>query len=198
MTENSTTGNDRKPRGQLQLALIAAIFLGPLAVATWLYYGGEGLQPEGRANHGILLEPFTNLPEALPDSAFADSGEEKHWRLVYINTADCDDACRNGLYTIRQIRLMLGREMERVERVFLHGDAPLDTLFLAQEHEGLVALGETSLAEFLEGKLPEGTPGNGYYLVDPLGNLVLYFPPSIKPRDMVSDLKRLLRLSSIG
>lgn len=195
---DTTTGNGQKPRGQLQLALIAAIFLGPLAVATWLYYGGEGLQPEGRANHGILLEPITNLPETLPASALAEPGEEKHWRLIYVNTAACDDACRNGLYTIRQIRLMLGREMERVERVFLHGDAPLDTLFLAQEHEGLVTLGETSLAEFLERKLPEGTPGNGYYLVDPLGNLVLYFPPDIKPRDMVSDLKRLLRLSSIG
>ena len=193
-----TTGDERKPRGQLQLVLIAAIFLGPLAVATWLYYGGEALQPEGRANHGVLLEPFANLPEALPGSAFAEPAEEKHWRLVYVNTAACDDACRNGLYTIRQIRLMLGREMDRVERVFLHGDAPLDTLFLAQEHEGLVTLGETSLAEFLEGKLPEGTPGNGYYLVDPLGNLVLYVPPSIKPRDMVSDVKRLLRLSSIG
>ncbi len=197
MTE-TTTGNEHKPRGQLQLALIAAIFLGPLAVATWLYYGGDSLQPEGRANHGILLEPITNLPEALPGSAFAAPAEEKHWQLIYANTAACDDACRNGLYTIRQIRLMLGREMDRVERVFLHGDAPLDTLFLAQEHEGLVTLGDASLAEFLEGKLPAGTPGNGYYLVDPLGNLVLYFPPSIKPRDMVSDLKRLLRLSSIG
>ena len=64
---------------------------------------------------------------------------------------------------------MLGREMDRVERVFLHGDAPLDTLLLETEHEGLVALGETPLAEFLAGKRPAGTPQDGYYLIDPLG-----------------------------
>ena len=186
-----------KPRGQLQLALIAAIFLGPLIFASWLYYGGEELQPEGRANHGVLLEPIVSLRDELPGSALFGPAEN-HWRLIYVNTGPCGDECRNGLYTIRQIRLMLGREMERVDRVFLHGEAPLDTLFIEAEHEGLVTLGETSLAEYLPTRLPAETPGNGYYLVDPLGNLVLYFPPGITPRDMVSDIKRLLRLSRIG
>jgi hypothetical protein len=80
----------------------------------------------------------------------------------------------------------------------LHGDAPVDTLFIQAEHEGLVALGEASLAAFLVSRIPPEMPANGYFLVDPLGNLVLYFPPGIRPRDMVSDVKRLLRLSRIG
>ncbi len=189
--------DDKPRRGQLQMALIALIFLGPLALAAWLYYGDPSLQPEGRANHGVLLEPIMNLEDARPESGL-HAIEGAHWKLVYSFTSPCDDDCRNGLYTIRQIRLMLGREMERVVRVFLHGEAPLDTIFLEAEHEGLVTLGETSLTETLVGKLPAGTPGNGYFLVDPLGNLVLYFPPDTEPRDMVSDLKRLLRLSRIG
>ncbi len=186
-----------KPRGQLQLALIAAIFIGPLVLAAWLYYGGQSYQPEGRANHGVLLEPIVNLNDAVPGVELP-AGSEAHWRLVYVNTGPCGDDCREGLYTIRQIRLMLGREMERVDRIFLHGEAPLDTLFIEAEHEGLVTLGEASLASYLQSRLPQETPGNGYYLVDPLGNLVLYFPPGITPRDMVSDIKRLLRLSRIG
>ena len=193
MTESTA----KQRRGQWQLLLIAAVFLGPLAAATWLYYGDASRHPEGRVNHGVLLEPIVNLREALPDSAINASGEQ-HWQLTYVYTGGCDDACRDGLYLARQVRLMLGREMDRVERVFLHGDAPLDTLFLETEHEGLVALGETPLAEFLAGKRPAGTPQNGYYLIDPLGNLILYFPPDIEPRDMVTDLKRLLRLSRIG
>ena len=193
MTDNDTS----KPRGQLQLLLIAAIFLGPLLLAAWLYYDGQSLQPEGRVNHGVLLEPIQNIGEAVPGNALAER-PEAHWLLIYVNTDTCGEDCRFGLYTIRQIRLMLGREMERVERVFLHGEAPLDTLFIEAEHEGLVTLGETSLAGYLESRLPEATPGNGYYLVDPLGNLVLYFPPGTTPRDMVSDIKRLLRLSRIG
>ena len=192
--KESTPG---KRRGQWQLLLIAATFLGPLAAATWLYYGDASRHPEGRVNHGVLLEPIANLSEALPDSAVSRS-DQQHWRLTYLYTRECDEECRNGLYLARQVRLMLGREMDRVERVFLHGDAPLDTLFLETEHEGLVALGEPPLAEFLASKRPAGAPRNGYYLIDPLGNLVLYFPPDIEPRDMVTDLKRLLRLSRIG
>ena len=188
---------DKRPRGRLTLLLIALVFLGPLVLAAWLYYGNDALQPEGRANKGVLLEPITNLPETVPGSALYEL-EGGRWKLVFPYTDECGEECRNGLYTIRQIRLMLGREMDRLERVFLHGDAPLDTLFLEAEHEGLVTLGETSLAAFLVNQVPPDVPANGYFLVDPLGNLVLYFPPGIRPRDMVSDLKRLLRLSRIG
>ena len=34
--------------------------------------------------------------------------------------------------------------------------------------------------------------------MDPLGNLVMYFEPETDPRDMVEDIKRLLKLSRIG
>ena len=145
----------------------------------------------------MLLEPITSLPETVPGSAVYGL-EGNLWKLIYVHTSTCEDDCRNGLYTIRQTRLMLGREMDRVERVFLHGDAPLDTLYVQAEHEGLVALAETPLADFLVNRIPPDVPPNGYFLVDPLGNLVLYFPPGINPRDMVSDIKRLLRLSRIG
>ena len=37
---------EQKPRGRLTLLLIAAVFFGPLLVATWMYYSGS-LQPEG-------------------------------------------------------------------------------------------------------------------------------------------------------
>ena len=45
---------------------------------------------------------------------------------------------------------------------------------------------------------PTELPAGGYYLIDPLGNLVMYFRPDMNPSDMVDDIKRLLRLSRIG
>ena len=48
---------------------VAAVFLGPLVLATWLYFAGQDLTPEGRTNHGALLEPIVNIVDALPDSA---------------------------------------------------------------------------------------------------------------------------------
>lgn len=184
-------------RGRLQFLLLAAVFFGPLVVATWLYYGGDDVQPEGRVNHGALLEPIVNIRDAAPDIVLPGDAEGM-WLLIFKDADACDDACREGLYTIRQSRLMLGREMDRVQRIFLHGDTPPDTLFLDEEHKGLLALADEPLSELLSNKKPTELDDGGYYLVDPLGNLVLYFAPDIDPGDMVDDIKRLLRLSRIG
>ena len=183
--------------GRFQLLLLAAVFIGPLLVAAWLYYGGGTMQPEGRSNHGVLLDPIVNLDAELPGSAIAEHYDQT-WVLVYMNTAVCDEDCRDALYTYRQVRLMLGKEMDRVVRVFLHGETPPDKVFLAEQHDGLVVLRDDNLSELLDSKRPRSLAAGGYFLVDPLGNLVLYFPPDIDPSDMVEDVKRLLKQSRIG
>ena len=185
----------RRTKGRLQFLLIAAMFFGPLLVAAWLYYSGDALQPESRANHGTLLEPIVNLVDTVPGSPVHDS---RAWRLLYAEDGECGQSCRKALYTLRQSRLMLGKEMDRLERVFLHGEHAPDTLLLAEEQEGLVTLRDSALRSVLDNKKPEFLPAGGFYLIDPHGNLVLYFSPDIEPGDMVDDIKRLLKLSRIG
>jgi hypothetical protein len=187
--------DSRRTRGRLQFLLIAALFFGPLLFAAWMYYSGDALQPESRANHGTLLEPIVSLMDAVPGSQIHD---RRSWRLLYANDGECGDRCREALYTLRQSRLMLGKEMDRVERVFLHGDQAPDNLLVAEEHQGLVSLQDTALSAVLDDKKPASLPEGGFYLIDPHGNLVMYFSPDIEPRDMVDDIKRLLKLSRIG
>jgi hypothetical protein len=88
--------------------------------------------------------------------------------------------------------------MDRLTRVFLHGNTPPDTVFLAEEHAGLVTIEDGGLARLLDNKKPADLPANGYYLIDPLGNLVMYFRADLDPSEMVDDVKRLLKLSRIG
>ena len=190
MTEN------KKGKGRVQFLLMAAVFLGPLVLAAWLYFAGQNLTPEGRSNNGVLLQPIVNLPEALPDSRL-HGHNDGFWVLLYANAAACDEACEHSLYTLRQSRLMLGKEMDRLVRVFLHGDTPPDTVLLAEEHEGLVTMQDTALNDLLDAKRP-GDAAGGYFLVDPLGNLVMYFRADIDPQAMVGDIKHLLKLSRIG
>ena len=187
----------KRGRGRLQFLLIAALFLGPLLIAAWMYFSNAGLAPQGRTNHGALLQPITNLTEALPGAAL-HAEIEGRWALLYMNAGACDENCEFSLYTLRQARRMLGREMDRLVRVFLHGDSPPDTVVLAEEHAGLVTLRDGKLAELLTIKRPADLEAGGYYLVDPLGNLVMYFPPDIDPADMVEDIEHLLELSRIG
>ena len=183
--------------GRVQLLLIAAVFIGPLIVAAWLYSGGSTMQPTGRSNHGALLEPIVNLADEVPDSTAVERFE-RAWILLYMNVSECDEGCRDALYASRQVRLMLGKEMDRVSRVFLHGDTPPDTVFLAEEHPGLITIEDSGLESLLNNKKPADVPAGGYFLIDPHGNLVMYFRPDLDPADMVDDIKHLLKLSRIG
>ncbi len=191
MTKNKDRG------GRIHLFFIALVFFGPLIVATWLYFSGEGFRPQGKTNHGTLLQPLVNIGETLPDAPInAHIGGQ--WLLVYAQDGVCADPCEFSLYTLRQSRLMLGKQMDRLARVFLHGESAPDTVFLADEHAGLITLQDAGLRELLERHRPARLSAGGYYLVDPLGNLVLYFQPDIEPTDMVEDIKHLLKLSRIG
>ncbi len=184
-------------KGRLQLALLSLVFFGPLILAAWLYFSGSGLTPEGRTNHGALLEPIVSIRESLPGTSVIERGDGR-WLLVHVNEGACDEECEFALYTLRQSRLMLGKEMDRLERVFLHGDTAPDTVLLAEQHAGLISATDSDLSALLRNKKPAELPAGGFYLVDPLGNLVMYFHPDIDPSDMVDDIKRLLKHSRIG
>jgi hypothetical protein len=176
--------------------IIAIVFLGPLVLASWMYSSGR-FAPAERSNYGELLEPIVSLAEALPASPVLPLTDGQ-WLMLYANDATCLDACRDALYKLRQTRLMVGREMDRVTRVFLHGETTPDTVFLEQEHPGLTTIKDSDLAALLEGKRPQETMPGGIYLIDPLANLVMYFPPQLDPRELVDDVKHLLTLSRIG
>jgi hypothetical protein len=176
-------------KSRLLLALVALVFIGPLGIAAWLYSEGRG--PVGRTNNGALLEPIVNVGEL-------SSAPRRTWILLHREPGTCDDDCRDALYTYRQARLMLGKEMDRVQRVFLHGGSLPDTVFLAEEHPGLITIEDSTLDALLNNKRPAELPAGGYFLIDPLGNLVLYFRPDLDPAQMVDDIKHLLRNSRIG
>ena len=183
--------------GRLQLTLIALVFFGPLILAAWLYFSGAGLQPAGRTNKGALLEPIVSLPELVPGSRLLEH-IDGHWLLVYANTGACDDSCKQALYTLRQSRLMLGNDMERLKRIFLRVESVPDTVVLGENYAGTITLVDDELSDLLQAKKPASAAGGGYYLVDPLGNLVMYFPPELDPAAMVEDIEHLLELSRIG
>jgi hypothetical protein len=179
------------------MLLIAALCLAPF-VAAWIafYY----LQPQGGSNYGELI-PARPLIDPqmrhLDGRPFRLSELKGKWIMLQLDSADCAEACRAKLYNMRQVRLTQGREMERIERVWLILDeAPLETM-LMREYDGtrlLRASGSPLLAEFSEG----GNMRDHIYVIDPLGNLMLRFPRNADPSRMKKDIARLLRVSRIG
>src|SRR3972149_4610726 len=187
---------DPRP-GRRKMLAIAALCLAPFIAAVIAYFYW---QPQGGMNYGDLIpaRPLIDPPlRHLDQRAFRLSELRGKWILLQLDQADCAAPCRAKLYNMRQVRLAQGREMERVERVWLILDeAPLETQ-LMREYDGtrmLRAAGSPIVAEF-----PSPAGGRGHlYLIDPLGNLMLRFPRDADPRKMYKDLARLLRASRIG
>jgi hypothetical protein len=207
----SATPAQRRARNLRTLAALAAIFLLPLVIAFVTYYG-TGWRPSAHVNHGRLIEPPRPLPAvALPRVSLDVSDDVApgttpgtatalghRWSLVYVGAGDCNAACRQALYVMRQTRLALNTDMTRVERLFLVGRACCDRTFLAHEHPGLQVLDASApAAQPLLAQFPAERE-HTLFVVDPLGNLMMSYDARGNPHGLLEDLKKLLRLSHIG
>jgi hypothetical protein len=113
----------------------------------------------------------------------------------------CDEECHRHLYDTRQVRLALDRDMNRVQRVFIADADCCDLKELQAAHPDLIAIRASAADQPLRTLLQSGagtvnTPC--IYLIDPLGNLMMSYAADAKPKGMLEDMKRLLRLSSVG
>jgi cytochrome oxidase Cu insertion factor (SCO1/SenC/PrrC family) len=195
-------------RGRRRLLGLAALFFVPLALAFWMYYGPTGWRPAGDTSKGDLLDPARPLAQlALPtmDGPPTDAGFLKgKWTLLYVGDGLCDERCRKALYLTRQSRLALNKDMDRVQRVFLVTERCCDRAFLSREHPDLVvARVEDATTAALLAPFPayDGVPvaaAGRVYLVDPLGNLVMSYASDAPDKALLTDVKKLLRLSHIG
>jgi len=162
-----------------KLFLVAAVCAAPIVLGTAAYL--LGWAPGTASNYGELITP---RPVSL--------GELRgKWVLVTFDAAACDAYCEKKLYFMRQVRRAQGKDMDRVERLWVltDGNKPRAEL--------LAAIEGTRIAAFSAQGFP-GNPADHIYLVDPLGNLMMRFPRDPDPSRMVKDLQRLLKYSRIG
>ncbi len=183
-----------------QIATIAALFAAPVAVA-WFLFHRQAPGGDVPGAHGVLATPPVALGEmALPPGG--DAGEEAQlagrWSLVYLHRGACGQVCEEALIRMRQVRLALGKDAGRVQRVFVPLDFEADSSRLARAFPGMAVAPESApgRSELVE-RAGARQPGE-VLLVDPLGNLVLSYPANIDAGGLFRDLKHLLKLSKIG
>lgn len=220
----TAAADPRHDRRQRRLLVgLAALFFAPIALSFYLYYGHSGLAPVGRVNRGTLIVPPHGVPVGgmirvdggLPTDPDFLRGK---WTLLYVELGPCADACRRKLYDTRQVRTALDRDMTRVQRVFVTGTECCDLHWLQREHPDLIAVrtdapqgtGAAPGTDTAQGTgaallaaLPTfaATPAghaDRIYVIDPLGNLMMTYPPDFQPKGLLEDMKRLLKLSHIG
>lgn len=158
--------------------LVALVCAAPIVLATAAYL--LGWSPGATSNYGELLAP-------KPVPGF-ESLRGK-WVLVSFDAAACDAYCEKKLYFMRQVRRAQGKDMDRVERLWVISDGGKPRAELLPGIEG------TRFAGFSADGFP-GRAQDHVYLVDPIGNLMLRFPRDPDPSKMIKDLQRLLKYAA--
>jgi hypothetical protein len=107
---------------------------------------------------------------------------------------------------MRQVNILQNEHMRRVQRLFLlRSDTLPETLasLLEQEYPDMTVARITAgqVQQISPDFLIDGVSMQGaerVYIIDPLGNLMMYYPPGADPGGMHKDLKKLLKYSKIG
>lgn len=175
---------------RLSLIAILLVSVVPLILAILMYFMQWGV-PSNRTNNGLLISPpaqWQDLNAQLMSEANYDDSNANWTLLVQLNGA-CDEACNTNLYTLRQVHLALGKEAHRVKRSLIvssqNGMEPIITEYPNMQ------LVQVSNPEIL-------SQGDGIYVVDPLGNIMMFYAFEQIGKPMLKDIKKLLRTSNIG
>ncbi|MDC0362476.1 hypothetical protein OAN12_05475 [Halioglobus sp.] len=209
-------------QGRMVLLLIAGIPLTMILAATWLWFfvaRGELdiVGALGTANRGELIQPPRQLQDAnlreLSGQKFAFSDLEPRWSMLIPGTGGyCDSDCEKSLYETRQIRVAIGKDVNRLRRVYI-SDTPSEYTqlsvtalsdgraapssfadYLKEEHDNLHVLllpGEEQRELFPE----QSEDPTTWYLVDPAGWVMMAYDNQVPYKDVIADLKFLLKNS---
>jgi hypothetical protein len=189
--------NAQQHKFRINLVLIFLAFAAPVVAAYLSFYVWP---PKGRTNYGELIKPT-----ALPDAALrAADGKELtlgklrgKWLIVTIDGANCESACDQKLFLMRQIRISLTKEMNRVERVLLIRDQGTIAADLLKRYPGMHVFSGAN-AGLLQQFPAVADVADHIYLVDPLGNVMMRYPKNPDATGIRRDLSRLLSVSQVG
>ena len=191
----------RTRKGRVQMLLVLAACAAPV-IASYLTY--FVVRPEARSNYGALIQPTRTLPalnaRALDGTEVPLRSLKGQWLLVVTGPSACDAGCEGRLHLQRQLREMLGRERERVDKVWLVTDGvelrpALRDAVLARPEVTVLRVDAAALARWLEPDAGRRLDEH-LYLVDPMGEWMMRFPVGAEPRKVMRDLERLLRASA--
>ena len=192
-------------RGRRTALLLFLVGFGPMLLASLMYYTGW-LNPTGHTNRGTLVQPVIPVQTlGLEDASgtplaqrFGPRSADPQW-LLLVAATDCGEPCQELLYLARQVNIALGKNANRVGRAAALGQVPAP---LSERWDREYRL--------MERLVPAATPAWRWpeaidpsraprlLLIDPMGNVMMQYGPEHSGKDMLEDLKHLLKLSRFG
>lgn len=189
-------------RSRLKLLAIVLVCSLPVILSLLAFYV---IRPQGKAAAGELIAPARPLPSALAarldGSSLPLASLKGQWLLVKVDGGACVQGCQKQLLLLRQLRLMLGKDMARVDWVWLINDQAPVTATLADGLKKDQATVARLDAQVLQAWLPVAAGQSlqdFIFVVDPMGNAMMRLPAvfdSAGAARAKRDLEQLLRAS---
>lgn len=191
----------RTRSGRLNLLLVLAFCAAPVIASYLTFYFWR---PSASTNYSELITPTRSLPAlrlaTMAGEPVRAADLRGQWLLLVVSTGPCDTDCERRLLVQRQLREMLGREKDRLDKVWLVAspeEPPAAIRDAALAAPGMTLL-RADAAELAAWLAPE--PGRQLdehlYLVDPMGEWMMRVPVQPDPSRLKRDLDRLMRASN--
>ena len=177
-------------RGRLQLILILLLTVGPMVLATGMYRLKFWV-PDSRSYHGVMIG------NGQSRAALGVQADEQRWQMLVTAPQACSADCQQLVYLARQLQVGLGRDASRATHA-LASAQPLQAQYTAQLQREYPQLQRYSLDLPAYTQTAGGSDAVYLWIIDPHGNLVLRYGPEVKGKDVLNDLRHLLKLSNIG
>ena len=169
--------------------MLLVMFILPIAFGTLFFYANPNYFSESTVNYGELVRPVIATDEG--DIEIDGASLQGIWTMVYVSSR-CDDACEKAVADMKTIRTLMNADMRRIQRMIIIEDNSTPT------SDDKTLIKARVISEKLTQSLKKYTE-NAIYLIDPIGNIMLYYEPqNIDIRLVVKDLKRLFKYSRIG
>ena len=179
-------------KGHKELLAIVGIAFLPFLIAGVLFIGFPSDEiPDDTVNEGLLIIPPIQIEVLESDGK---------WLLIHIVTERCSDECREVLFLTKQSRKALGKNAARVRRIAVASHELTEPFMqlIISEHKSLSLTVDSQVVDALSSAIQNDAIANFVFLMDPLGNVMMYYTPEILGKPLLQDLRRLLRVSRIG
>jgi hypothetical protein len=205
MTQEQTQEQTQNGKSNLrQLWMLVMLFALP-ALAAWFFYFNPQWLPQGRTNHGELIDPPRAIGSLKLQTAEAGvfdwSPLKDQWTMTIVAEGGCDDHCIEQLIKVRQIRRAMAANRQRIERLLIllpdaSGNLELPSLDGVEGTHLAVGASADKAAIMEMFAADPATLENSIFLIDPMVDLMMVHDMSqITSKQVLQDLELLLKAS---
>ena len=184
-------------RSRLILLGVALVFIIPILVSWYLVFFSDFKKGDGGTQKGELISPVIPLgePEVFNLKSKTIESINGKWTLLFFVENECNQLCEDKLYQLRQIRLALGKDRDKVDRLLVSKNkqqwSQYTNSFNGQKYIDPTSRDYNRLIKKFNDYADLDLKAT--YLIDPYGFLMMKYPQDDNPMGTIKDIERLIK-----